>query len=209
MMWADLDVPVNVSEWAMAELVRHPEIQRKVQQEIDDVAGCDRAVRESDIPNLPYLKCVLKEVFRVHPGVRSTAYEHGAGQTSWLRHPGLHVCDDQQHRAGGEFQHLASRCGAVQTRTLGSERSAATPRPGAPHQNPFGLGRRSCPGMALGSTLVLLCLATLVQTFHWGPSHGQNREDIDMRAAIHGLMPMQTPLKVLATPRSRNWEIDS
>jgi cytochrome P450 len=74
--------------------------------------------------------------------------------------------------------------------------------------NPFGLGRRSCPGMALGSTLVLLCLATLVQSFHWGPDHGQNREDIDMRAAIHGLMPMQTPLKALATPRSRSWEID-
>lgn len=68
--------------------------------------------------------------------------------------------------------------------------------------NPFGLGRRSCAGAALGSTLVMLSVATLVQSFHWGPGHGQKREDVDMRVAVTGLMPMQVPLKPLATPRS-------
>lgn len=62
MMWSALDVPVNIAEWAMAELVCHPEIQKKLQAEIDNVVSHGRAVQESDIANLPYLRCVIKEV---------------------------------------------------------------------------------------------------------------------------------------------------
>lgn len=67
--------------------------------------------------------------------------------------------------------------------------------------NPFGVGWHSCAGDALGSTLILLSVATLVQRFHRAPSHGK---DVDMCISFAGLMPMQLclspslPLPLLA-----------
>jgi cytochrome P450 len=212
MMWSGLDVPVNITEWAMAELVRHPEIQRKVQQEIDDVVGSERAVRESDIPHLPYLTCVVKEVFRVHPAgpfgvprmnmvpAKAAAYDIPAFTYVMISNTELGVSSSIWPRGDAE-QFRPERWEVNDAEQLQIQDPEL-------RINPFGLGRRSCAGAELGSTLVLLCVATLVQSFHWGPGHGQNREDIDMRPAFQGLMPMQTPLIALATPRSRSWEID-
>ena len=54
-------------EWAMALLLRHPEAMRKVRAEIDTNVGTARMVEESDITNLPYLQCVVKETLRLYP----------------------------------------------------------------------------------------------------------------------------------------------
>jgi cytochrome P450 len=51
----------------MAEMVLHPEMQRKVHDEIDSVVGKDGELSESHIPRLPYLQAVIKETLRVHP----------------------------------------------------------------------------------------------------------------------------------------------
>lgn len=67
--------------------------------------------------------------------------------------------------------------------------------------NPFGVGRRSCAGVALGSALVMLSVATLAQRFWWGPGEGLEIGDVDMSVAVTGLMPMRVPLKAIAAPR--------
>jgi cytochrome P450 len=45
-------------------LVNHPEVQDKLQKEIDAVIGRDRAPHISDIPNMKYWNAVMKEVLR-------------------------------------------------------------------------------------------------------------------------------------------------
>jgi hypothetical protein len=47
-------------------MLKHPDIQRKVQSEIDEVVGLDRLPDFSDVASskLPYFFAVLKEVFR-------------------------------------------------------------------------------------------------------------------------------------------------
>ncbi|KAF5196026.1 Cytochrome p450 [Thalictrum thalictroides] len=47
-------------EWAMTELLRHPNIMSNVQAELDKVVG-QKKVEESDIGNLHYLQAVVKE----------------------------------------------------------------------------------------------------------------------------------------------------
>jgi cytochrome P450 len=42
----------------------YPEIQRKAQAEIDAVVGTDRLPSLSDLPHLPYVEAIVKEVFR-------------------------------------------------------------------------------------------------------------------------------------------------
>ena len=45
-------------------MVLHPEVYRKAQAEIDHVIGPDRLPDFEDREQLPYLDCVLREVFR-------------------------------------------------------------------------------------------------------------------------------------------------
>ncbi|GAB2223694.1 hypothetical protein Droror1_Dr00004433 [Drosera rotundifolia] len=53
--------------WTMTELIKHPKIMKKAQDEVRDIAKGKEYVEESDLPNLHYLQLVLKESFRLHP----------------------------------------------------------------------------------------------------------------------------------------------
>jgi cytochrome P450 len=48
----------------MLAMLVHPNIQKRVQQELDSVIAPNRFPEFSDEPHLPYLSAVLKEVFR-------------------------------------------------------------------------------------------------------------------------------------------------
>ena len=54
-------------EWILARMVLHPVIQAKVQAEIDNVVGSSRSVSDFVLPNLPYLRAVVRETLRVLP----------------------------------------------------------------------------------------------------------------------------------------------
>ena len=45
-------------------MIRHPEVAKKAQAEIDEVLGEGRLPSMQDRDNLPYIDCVLKEVLR-------------------------------------------------------------------------------------------------------------------------------------------------
>lgn len=53
-----------VMESFILSMVRNPEAFKKAQDEIDRVIGSDRLPTIDDRSSLPYLECVLKEVFR-------------------------------------------------------------------------------------------------------------------------------------------------
>lgn len=60
--------PAKGLEWAITAIRQHPEAVARVQSELACVVGLDRfLVEESDIPKLPYLQAVVKELFRLHP----------------------------------------------------------------------------------------------------------------------------------------------
>lgn len=67
MLLGSVDSTTILVEWALAELVRHPECLRRVHQEMDRVVGRHRPVQDKDLPNLPYLRATMREVMRLHP----------------------------------------------------------------------------------------------------------------------------------------------
>ncbi|WZZ46308.1 hypothetical protein YC2023_042567 [Brassica napus] len=56
-------------EWAMSNLLNHPEILNKARIEIDELTGSDRLVDEQDIVNLPYRQNIVSETFRLYPAL--------------------------------------------------------------------------------------------------------------------------------------------
>ncbi|KAG8654797.1 hypothetical protein MANES_05G178601v8 [Manihot esculenta] len=62
---AATDTAAITMEWTMSLLLNHPEMLKKAEAEIAKVVGQDRLVDESDIPNLPYLQCIINESMRL------------------------------------------------------------------------------------------------------------------------------------------------
>ena len=65
MIAAATDTSSVTNEWVMAEVIKNPHVLRRVQEELDAVIGRDRMVVESDLAHLPYLRCVVRESFRM------------------------------------------------------------------------------------------------------------------------------------------------
>ncbi|KAI3844148.1 hypothetical protein MKW92_032042 [Papaver armeniacum] len=62
----------------------------------------------------------------------------------------------------------------------------------------FGIGRRGCPGIQLGSLMSIMLLARLLQAFDWIPPDGQSMIDLSETADEHSMVK---PLLAHAKPR--------
>ena len=51
----------------MAEILKQPEIMKKVQAELAEIIGKGKPIEEADVSRLPYLQCIIKETLRLHP----------------------------------------------------------------------------------------------------------------------------------------------
>ncbi|NXA34952.1 CP4V2 protein, partial [Eudromia elegans] len=69
-MFEGHDTTAAAMNWVLYLLGHHPEAQRKVHRELDEVFGnSDRPVTMDDLKKLRYLECVVKEALRLFPSV--------------------------------------------------------------------------------------------------------------------------------------------
>nr|XP_056721730.1 cytochrome P450 1A5-like [Euleptes europaea] len=61
---AGFDTVTTALSWCLAYLVVYPEVQKKIQGEIDEIIGSERKPKLSDRPLLPYMEAFIQEVFR-------------------------------------------------------------------------------------------------------------------------------------------------
>ncbi|ESQ27698.1 hypothetical protein EUTSA_v10019844mg [Eutrema salsugineum] len=199
MLTAGSDTTAVVIEWAMAEMIKCPDVQEKAQQELDSVVGSERLMSESDIPKLHYLQCVVKEALRLHPST-PLMLPHKASETVWLggyKVPKgatvyVHVKeigrDPVNWRDPEEFR--PERFLQEETDVKGRDFRVL----------PFGSGRRVCPAAQLSMNLMALVMGNLLQCFSWSsPVPG---ERIDMSENPGLLCSMKTPVQALASPRA-------
>ena len=62
-----IDTSVATIRWALVMLAGHPQIQEKIQQEINSVVPWNRLPSLTDKPNLPYTEASMLEVLRWRP----------------------------------------------------------------------------------------------------------------------------------------------
>jgi cytochrome P450 len=53
--------------WWMLAMTMYPEVQRKAQEEIDDVVGRDRMPTIADLDSMPYIRAMVRETLRWRP----------------------------------------------------------------------------------------------------------------------------------------------
>ncbi len=194
------DTSAITTEWALAELLKHPKFMKKIQDELDDVVGHDRVVNESDIPQLKYLQVVVKETFRLHPPV-----------PLMLPHESIKACDIKGYHIPPKTRILVNVWAIHRDSSIyenpfdfNPERFVGTTidLKGNDFQLlPFGSGRRMCPGLSLGLTLMQMQLARLLHCFTWKLPNGENIQDIDMGEVFGLTTPKAIPLDVIATSR--------
>lgn len=68
----DIDITTSRIEWAMVELIQKQRVLKKLQGEIDKVVGDGQLVDESDMWQIPFLDCVMKESLHLHPPIPLT-----------------------------------------------------------------------------------------------------------------------------------------
>ncbi|KFK43574.1 hypothetical protein AALP_AA1G144100 [Arabis alpina] len=165
---AGVSTSASTMIWAMTELIRNPRVMKKVQDEIRTTLGEKKErIEEQDLNKLHYFKLMVKEAFRLHPAaplllpretfshIKIQGYDIPA-KTQLLINAYAIARDPKQWTNPDEFNPDRFLDSSIDYRGLNFELL------------PFGSGRRICPGMSLGITLVELGLLNLLYFFDWG-----------------------------------------
>jgi cytochrome P450 len=174
--------------WFFHELARHPDIERRVLAELDEVLA-GRTPTFADVPKLAYTLRVVNEVLRLYPiwilmrraltDVELGGARLPAGTEVMLSPYSLHL-DPRYHESPARFD---------PDRWL-PERAARVPK-GA--FVPFGAGTRQCVGKAFAQTEITVAVATIMSRWRLAPVPGKPVRLKVTSAAYPSRMPM-TPI---------------
>ncbi|XP_052203460.1 cytochrome P450 81Q32-like [Diospyros lotus] len=192
---AGTDTSAATMEWALSLLLNNPHVLHKAQSEIDARVGHDRLINESDLSDLPYLRCIINETMRLFP-VGPLLVPHESSEE----------CVVGGYRVPRGTMLLVN-VWAIQN----DPKTWAEPRKFMPERfegldgsrdgfkfMPFGSGRRGCPGEGLALKMVGLGLGSLIQCFEW---ERESEEMVDMSEGPGLTMPKARPLTAKCRPR--------
>ncbi|CAN6713766.1 unnamed protein product [Malus baccata var. baccata] len=189
----------TVLEWAMTELLRHPRVMKKLQNEVREIVRKEELITEDDSIEMHYLKAVIKETLRLHPPVplllpriATQDAEIGGYKIKAKTHVMVNAWqigrDPKLYENPEEFE---------PERFLNSE----VDYKGNDFQLiPFGAGRRVCPGIQFGMTLNEIALANIVHKFDWELPGGASGEDLDTIESTGITVHRKYPLRAVAIP---------
>ncbi|KAI1756353.1 cytochrome protein [Xylaria castorea] len=198
------DTTVNTITSFFFAMTLFPEVQRKAQEEIDQVIGTSRLPMYSDRESLPYINAIVTEAWRWHTVVpmalphATTAEDIVNGyfipkgslvipNIWWFTH------DPAVYPNPSEFN---------PSRYLGPD-----PAPD-PTSHIFGYGRRICPGRYLADTSAWLTIAQSLSVFNISKGLDENGLEIEATAQFTpGVISRLEPFKAIIKPRSPQHEV--
>uniref|UniRef100_A0A672ILI8 Cytochrome P450, family 2, subfamily N, polypeptide 13 n=1 Tax=Salarias fasciatus TaxID=181472 RepID=A0A672ILI8_SALFA len=156
--------------WALVYLIRNPDVQVKVQEEIDRVIGQTRHPTMADRPNMPYTDAVIHEIQRIGNIVPLNVFRRAAQDTT----------------LGGYYIPKGTSLMPMLTSVLFDETQWETPDTFNPGHFlnaegkfvkpeaflPFSAGKRVCLGESLAKMELFLFLVGLLQKFSFSVPDG-------------------------------------
>ncbi|XP_036990446.2 cytochrome P450 1A1 [Artibeus jamaicensis] len=180
---AGFDTVTTAISWSLLYLVTSPNVQKKIQEELDTVIGRARRPRLSDRPQLPYMEAFILETFR-HSSFVPFTIPHSTTRDTSLR--GFYIpkgrcvfvnqwqINHDQKLWDNPFEFRPERF-LTPTGTLNKALSEQVII--------FGLGKRKCIGETIARLEIFLFLATLLQQVEFSTPLGVK---VDM-TPIYGL----------------------
>ncbi|EEF38931.1 cytochrome P450 81Q32 [Ricinus communis] len=186
-------------EWAMSSLLNNPQVLEKAKDELDIQIGQDNLMDESDLSKLPYLQNIISETLRLYPAgplllPHLSSQECSVGGylvepntmllvNAWAIHRDPELWDDAVKFKPERFENFVGQ-GGINNQVY--------------KLMPFGLGRRSCPGMGLANRVLGFALGSMIHCFEW---KRVSEQEIDMSEGFGLTMPKAEPLQAMCKAR--------
>ncbi|TXG52110.1 hypothetical protein EZV62_021279 [Acer yangbiense] len=183
--------------WIMTYLMKNPKAMKKAQEEVRNLIGNKGFVDEDNVQKLSYLKAVVKETMRLQPTApllvqRETTkkcilegYEIPTKTVVYVNAWAIGR-DPEAWENSEEFDPDRFIGNSIDLKGQNFELI------------PFGAGRRICPGIYMGISIVELALANLLYKFDWQMQDGMKKEDLDFDALPGLAMHKKNPLQLIA-----------
>ncbi|KAJ4756367.1 Cytochrome P450 [Rhynchospora pubera] len=178
--------------WIMTELMRNPRVMAKARDEVRKIAGDKGKVEEYELKDLAYLKLVIKETMRLRTPVPLVFRETSE------------TCVIQGHEVPAKTRVI------INARAISLDQNTwENPEEFYPERFvdnnvdfigqdfslvPFGLGRRSCPGINFALPVVELALANLLYCFDWELPAGMTKVELDVEEELGIAVHKKNPL---------------
>jgi len=190
---AGTETTASVLSWVLYELARHPDVDARVQSELDEVLG-DRPVAFEDLPQLPYLGRVITETLRLHHTgwlvTRRTLKATRIGEWDIPAGTELAYCQHALHRDPELFPDPL---------VFDPDRWLDDNQASLPEGTflPFGAGKHKCIGDRYAQAELTTAIATLTRAWRLELAPGQRIRPV-ARATVR-----PSTLRMTARPRER------
>ena len=169
----------TLTSWFILYVLLNQDVQRKIHQELDRVVGRDRLPRWQDAKNLPYLQATLCEVLRhsrlvpvlATNAIRDTTIGgyHIPKRTAVL----INIC--HIHRDEKEW----SEADSFKPERFLDDNGMFIGWTAFRGFMPFGIGRRECPGQALGKIIIFSFTSALMHRFKLEFAEGEPQPSLE------------------------------
>lgn len=171
---AGSETTATALRWAVLYLLNYPEIQKKLQNDIDNIVPKNRLPNLNDKVKLPYVEAFTMEVLRFanivplavphavtkEKDVMFNGYRLPKGTIVWFNLDSV-LFDADIFQNPSVFN---------PGRFLDSDNNVIRPK----ELIPFGIGRRLCLGEAVAKMELFLFITTMIQKFEFKPSIGSS-----------------------------------
>jgi len=185
-------------EWAMTLLLNCPHVMKKARDEIDACVGKPKRLLEAtDVPKLPYLRCIILETLRLYPVVPLLVPRESSADCTVN---GFHIPKGTMLLVNTFVIHRDPRAWD-DPETFLPERfeDGRNNNQAGKMAMSFGMGRRRCPAENLGMQVASLALGTMIQCFDW---ERVGTELVDMSEGSGLTLFKKNPLEAICQPRA-------
>ena len=183
--------------WATIMLLRHPEVQSRIQQELDEVVGQDRLPNIQDQTNTPYTLAFIDEVHRFasHVPLGVQHWTNKDIQVDGFTIPANSIIIPNISEVHHEQQFWGSSRNEFRPERLLNTKGEYVKRK---EIIPYSLGVRRCPGESLAKSEIYLAITALLQNFKFSSPQSEDAPSLEYN---YGFTLTPQKFKVNLTPR--------